>query len=424
MKNMTRENNIRCDLAVIGAGPAGMMAALRAAEAGCDVLLIERNAEPGKKLLITGKGRCNITNDSDRETFLANIPRNPKFLFSALSKFDAADTVGFFETRGVPLKTERGNRVFPKSDRAADIRNAMVGAIRQAGVTILRGRVSTIKPQKNQRFEVFLGDQIVDCKAVVLATGGLSYPATGSTGDGYRLAGDLGHGVSRLRPSLVPLVAEGDFCASCQGLSLKNAGLRLIKDGREIYSDFGELLFTHFGLSGPMALSASAHIDFFDGPEWQVVIDLKPALDQAKLERRILSDFQKNLNRNFVNSLDELLPQKLIAPMVELTGIDPRIKVNSITAPMRRRLIECIKALRVSIKDFRPIEEAIITSGGINTSEINARDMQSKLVPGLFFAGEIIDVDGYTGGFNLQIALSTGHLAGSMAGVYCNGKTP
>ena len=409
------------EIAVVGGGPAGMMAAIRGAESGKSVALIERNQSPGKKLLITGKGRCNITNACDRDTFLDNIPRNPKFLYAAISRFNSSDTIAFFESKGLPLKTERGNRVFPRSDKAADINRVLVGGMEKAGVQTIRGRASEIILRDGRVSGIRIGERSISCKTVIIATGGLSYPLTGSTGDGYKMAKALGHTIFEPRPSLVPLTAKTDFCAECQGLTLKNIGLTLCgeKSG-VVYTDFGELLFTHFGLSGPVALSASAHISGFDKENWYILIDLKPALDAKKLDDRILRDFKENINRDFINSLDALLPQKLIGPIVGLSGIDPRIKVHSIAREMRERFAGLLKALRVDLMGFRPIDEAIVTSGGINTSEISSKDMQSKLVPGLFFAGEVIDVDGYTGGFNLQIALSTGNLAGIMAGRYCD----
>jgi predicted Rossmann fold flavoprotein len=409
------------DIAVVGGGPAGMMAAIFAAEAGKKVALIERNTAPGKKLMITGKGRCNITNACDLEEFLANIPRNPKFLYAAVSRFGPTDTMDFFGSEGVPLKIERGNRVFPQSDKAADICRALTNRMERTGVKIIRGRVSELLRKDGKISGLMMGERELPCKAVVLATGGLSYPLTGSTGDGYKLAKALGHTVTEPRPSLVPLVEKSDFCAECQGLTLKNVKLTLCSEKRgTVYTDFGELLFTHFGLSGPIALSASAHIESFQGDNWYVLIDLKPALDEKKLDERILRDFKENINRDFINSLDALLPQKLIAPLVSRSGIDPRVKVHSITKEMREGFGKLVKALRIDLKSFRPIDEAIVTSGGVSTGEINPRDMQSRLVPGLFFAGEVIDVDGYTGGFNLQIALSTGSLAGIMAGRYCD----
>ena len=402
---------------VIGGGAAGMMAAISAARAGAEAIVIERNDRCGKKLRITGKGRCNVTNDCSVQEFLQNVPSNPRFLYSAMGRFDTQDTKDFFENEGVPLKVERGRRVFPVSDSAEDIVKALVSACRSSGVKIAQGRVTSLIIEdgcavgvKTER-EEYRGD------AVIIATGGKSYPRTGSDGDGYSLAKAAGHTVTRLLPSLVPIVSDSKICASLQGLSLKNVSLCIAEkeSGKRIYEDFGEMLFTHFGLSGPMVLSASAHIPDISSGKYEALIDLKPALDEKTLDARLLSDFSKYANKDFANSLSDLLPQKMIPIIISLSGIDPRKKVNSITKEERKNLAAVIKRLRISLCGFRSITEAIITKGGVSTSEINPKTMESKLCPGLYFAGEVIDVDAYTGGYNLQIAFCTGVLAGESA---------
>ncbi len=402
---------------VVGGGAAGMMAAIRAAENGAVVYLFEKNDRMGKKLRITGKGRCNLTNDCDRNEFLSNVPTNPRFLYAALSAFSTEDTKSFFEELGVPLKTERGKRVFPQSDRAGDVVAALEKRCRALGVTILHERVSRLLIEDGRVQGVVTNHQTAEGDAVILCTGGVSYPKTGSDGDGHRMAGQAGHTVTPLRPSLIPLVEQGRLCASMQGLSLKNVSLRMVdlQTGHPVYEDFGELLFTHFGLSGPMALSASAHLTDVGERLYEAQIDLKPALDAQRLDARLLSDFAKYQNRDFANALNDLLPQKMIAPMVELCEIDPRKKVNSITREERERLLSHLKCLRIRICDLRPIHEAIITRGGVDVREIVPKTMESRLVEGLFFAGELLDVDAYTGGFNLQIAFSTAVAAGENA---------
>ena len=417
MTSMTkRETDVR-RVAVIGAGAAGMMAAITAAESGADVTLFERNDRVGKKLRITGKGRCNVTNNCDNNEFLSNVPTNPRFLYASLSRFSTADTMAFFEDAGVPLKTERGKRVFPISDRAADIVSAMEKKCREAGVTLVHRRVRGLIIEDGSVVGVRYGDGEENFDAVIVCTGGRSYSMTGSDGDGYRFATEAGHAVTPLHPSLVPLVAEGKLCASLQGLSLKNVSLtiKLAQSGKAVYEDFGEMLFTHYGITGPLVLSASAHLSDIAPGKYEAYIDLKPALDEKTLDARILSDFSKYQNRDLINALDDLLPQKMIAPYIGLCGIDPRKKVNSITREEREKMVHVLKGIRVKLIGFRPIEEAIVTRGGVSVKEIDPKTMQSKLVEGLYFAGEVLDVDAYTGGFNLQIAFSTATVAGTSA---------
>lgn len=417
MTFMTKKETDTRRVAVIGAGAAGMMAAITAAEAGAEVTLFERNDRVGKKLRITGKGRCNVTNNCDNNEFLANVPTNPRFLYASLSRFSTADTMAFFEDAGVPLKTERGKRVFPISDRAADIVGAMEKRCREAGVKIVHRRVRGLQLAEGKICGLCYGETEEEFDAVIVCTGGCSYSMTGSDGDGYRFATDAGHTVTPLHPSLVPLVAEGKLCASLQGLSLKNVSLtiKLAQSGKEIYEDFGEMLFTHYGITGPLVLSASAHLSDIAPGKYEAYIDLKPALDEKTLDARILSDFSKYQNRDLINALDDLLPQKMIAPYIGLCGIDPRKKVNSITREERERMVSVLKGIRIKLVGFRPIEEAIVTRGGVSVKEIDPKTMQSKLVEGLYFAGEVLDVDAYTGGFNLQIAFSTATVAGTSA---------
>lgn len=403
-------------VAVVGGGAAGMMAAISAANMGADVTLFERNDRLGKKLRITGKGRCNVTNDCDRDTFLSNVPTNPRFLYSALAAFTTADTKAFFEGLGVPLKTERGNRVFPVSDKAIDIVVAMKNAVRDAGVHVINERVTSLLLREGGVCGVYTTHPY-EFDRVIVCTGGKSYPLTGSDGDGYKLALQAGHSVTKLLPSLVPMTCKGSECRAMQGLSLRNVGL-VIKDnatGKAVYRDFGEMMFTHFGLTGPMILSASAHLPDIAPDKYTAYIDLKPALDEKTLDARLLSDFAKYHNKDFANSLGDLLPQKMIDVVISRSGIDPHKKVNSITAQERRELISLLKGFAVSLQGFRPIDEAIVTKGGVSVGEIKPASMESRLVSGLYFAGEVLDVDAYTGGFNLQIAFSTGHLAGESA---------
>ncbi len=420
MKSMTKNPTDALRIAVIGGGAAGMMAALTAAGCGAEVTLYERNDRMGKKLRITGKGRCNVTNNCDRNEFLQNVPTNPRFLYAALSRFSTEDTMAFFEGLGVPLKTERGKRVFPQSDKAGDIVAALERACRDAGVTVVHRRVGSLLTEGGAICGLVYGNESATYDAVILATGGKSYPLTGSDGDGYRMARELGHTVTDLHPSLVPLVAEGNLCASMQGLSLKNISLciKQKENGRTVYEEFGEMLFTHYGLSGPLVLSASAHLSDIAPGKYEAVIDLKPALDEKTLDARLLSDFSKYQNRDLINALDDLLPQKMIAPFIRLSSIDSRKKVHSITREERECMVRLLKGIRIPLKGFRPIDEAIITRGGIKVGEVNPKTMESKHISGLYFAGEILDTDAYTGGFNLQIAFSTAVLAGEAAAGY------
>jgi predicted Rossmann fold flavoprotein len=404
-------------VAVIGGGAAGLMAAYSAARYGARVTLFERNDRCGRKLAITGKGRCNVTNDCSVEELLQNVPTNPRFLYSALGRFDTSDTKAFFEERGVALKVERGRRVFPVSDRAEDIVRALVGACKEMGVSICYERVTALRIENSELLGLVTEKNSYDAEAVIVCTGGKSYPRTGSDGDGYALARSAGHSVTPLLPSLVPICSESKLCPTLQGLSLKNVSLSVVRkqDGKEVYSDFGEMMFTHFGLTGPMILSASAHIPDIAEGKYEARINLKPALDEKTLDARIVSDFSKYSNKDFLNALGDLLPQKLIPVIVSLSGIDARKKVNSITKEERRALCEVIRCLRIPLSRFRPINEAIITKGGVSVKEINPKTMESKLCRGLYFAGEVIDVDAYTGGYNLQIAFSTATLAGESA---------
>ena len=406
---------MKTDVIVVGGGPAGMMAAISAAEGGASVLLLEPNERLGKKLNITGKGRCNLTNNCGLEEFLGSVPRNGRFLYSAYACFSSADVMAFFGELGVPLKTERGGRVFPVSDRAFDISGALERRLKRLKVSIRRDRVQslTIREGVLQGVQGEREDYAADC--VIVASGGVSYPLTGSTGDGYLLAEQAGHTVVEPRGSLVPLCAAGGLCPSLQGLSLKNAVLRVYENNKKIYSDFGEMLFTHFGVSGPMILSASAHMRHFGRKSYRLEIDLKPALDESALDKRLLSDFSKRANSDFLHSLDDLLPRKLIEPFVDLTGINPRQKVHDLTKEQRRRVLTLLKAFPIEIKGPRPAAEAIVTSGGVTVKEVNPSTLESKILPGLYFAGEVLDVDAYTGGFNLQIAWCTGRLAGQSA---------
>lgn len=399
---------------VIGGGAAGMMAAYFAACGGAEVYLAEKNDFCGKKINITGKGRCNLTNLCDVSEFIKNVPTNPRFLYKALNNLSPEDTMTLFEGFGVPLKVERGRRVFPVSDKAADVSTALKNACADAGVKIIHGKVSGINVKDNAVASVsFSGGKVLACDGCIVATGGASYPRTGSDGDGYRFAKSLGHTVIPLSPSLVPLVTEEPWCAQCMGLSLKNVNLSFYRDGKELFNEQGEMLFTHFGVSGPLVLSASAHLGDCVGVKG--IIDLKPALDFEMLDKRILRDFAETKNKDFANSLSDLLPQKLVPIVVQQSGIPPHKKVNSVTKEERRALAELIKGLKLTVTGKRPIDEAIVTAGGVSVKEINPSTMESKLISGLFFAGEVIDVDAYTGGYNLQIAFSTGALAGENA---------
>jgi predicted Rossmann fold flavoprotein len=399
------------DIIIIGGGAAGCFAAVNAARYGKTVLVFEKNEKLGRKLRITGKGRCNVTNNSSAEEHMRNIPVNPRFLYSSFASFDAECTMNFFEELGVPLKTERGNRVFPVSDNANDIADALAHEMKNLGVKVIQKRVTKILTENGAVCGVKAGGEEYRCNSVLIACGGKSYPATGSTGDGYTLAQELGHTVTELKPSLVPLTSPDRFCAELMGLSLRNVTLTLYDREKPIYSELGEMLFTHFGLSGPLVLSASSHIRDMQPDRYSIKIDLKPALDAEQLDARIQRDFAENLNRDFINGIRKLLPAKLIPVAVKLSGIDPEQKVNGITKEQRRKFGELLKAFPVRVSGFRPIDEAIITSGGVSVKEISPKTMESKLVPGLFFAGEVIDVDAYTGGFNLQIAFSTAYAA-------------
>lgn len=391
-----------------------MLAAGTAAQNGLRVCLLEKKDRPGRKLLITGKGRCNLTNACDVQTFIASVPSNGRFLYSAVTQFTPQDTIRFFEALGVPTKVERGNRVFPQSDKSADIVDALTNFVKRNGADLVTGEAKRLLLKGNtvQGAQLADGTQI-SAKNVVVCCGGASYPATGSTGDGYRLAKQAGHTVTPLRPSLVPLVVSGDECREMMGLSLKNSSITVIdtKKKKTVYTDFGEMLFTHFGVSGPMILSASAHMRDMEPGRYHILIDLKPALSIEQLDARLQRDFEQNHNRDFANSLSALLPRKMISVMVSKSGIPPETKCNQITKEMRRSFADLLKSYELQVTAFRPIEEAIVTSGGVKVSEINPKTMQSKLVNGLYFAGEVIDVDAYTGGFNLQIAFSTGRLA-------------
>lgn len=399
------------DTIIIGAGAAGCMAAITAARMGKSVLMFEKNERIGRKLRITGKGRCNVTNNCTPQELMNNIPVNSRFLYSAFSCFDSQDAMNFFEELGVPLKTERGNRVFPVSDNAEDIVNALDRELKRLGVKIIHEKVQQIICEDGVCRGVQAGGKEHIANSVLIACGGKSYPNTGSAGDGYRFAEELGHTVTPLKPSLVPLVSPDKYCADMMGLSLRNVTLRLYDGEKLLYNELGEMLFTHFGVSGPLALSASSHIREMVPNRYKLLIDLKPGLSPEQLDARIQRDFAENINRDFINAVRKLLPAKLIPVAVKLSGIAPEQKVNGITKEQRRAFGELIKAFPVRISDFRPIDEAIITSGGISVKEINPKTMESKLVPGLFFAGEVIDVDAYTGGFNLQIAFSTAYSA-------------
>ena len=400
-------------IAVIGGGAAGMMAAGTALSYGAEVTIFESTDRLGKKLAITGKGRCNVTNNCTREEFLENVTKNSRFLYAALSAFSCEDTMTFFESMGVSLKTERGRRVFPESDKAIDI----VNALREysSGARVIHHKVSAIT-NEDGRFTVTAGGKSHIFDKVIIATGGKSYPLTGSDGSGYKLAMRLGHSVTELTPSLIPLTSHSPLCRDMQGLSLKNVKIS-IKDeaDRVLYTDFGEMMFAHFGVTGPVILSASAHIRDYDISTLRLCIDLKPALDEKTLDARLLSDFSKNANKDLINALGDLLPSKMIEPYIALSGVDGRKKVNSITKEERRALLDTLKSFEIALDGYRPIEEAIITSGGIEVKEITPKTMESKLVDGLYFAGEVIDVDAYTGGYNLQIAFATGYLAGKSA---------
>ena len=435
---------------VIGGGPAGLVSAISAATENNEVIVLEKMKEPGRKLLITGKGRCNITSSLPMEDFIKNIPGNGKFLYSAFNNFTNEDIIKLLKEQGVNVKIERGQRVFPVSDKAIDVRDALINKAKKLGVKIITNtKVENIITKKNEQVYIannsaenieknieekdiaegveFLLNgkkEYIKCNKVILATGGKSYPGTGSTGDGYEIAKKLGHTITKIVPSLVPLEAKEDsleVCKKLQGLSLKNVNVKFMdtEKNKVIYEDFGEMLFTHFGLSGPTILSGSAHLlryknleELLKSGKIKIIIDIKPALSIEKLDERILRDFSTEKNKMFKNSLDALLPKKMIDTIIELSNINPNKKVNEITKKERENLVNLLKKFAITIKGFRPIEEAIVTAGGVTIKEINPKTMESKIINGLYFAGEIIDVDAYTGGFNLQIAYSTGYTAG------------
>lgn len=399
---------------VIGAGAAGMMAAGVAAQLGASVTIIEKNQRVGRKILITGKGRCNVTNNCDEQTFIQNVPVNGRFLYSAINSFNSQDVMSFFENLGLNLKTERGNRVFPVSDRAMEVVDTMHAFVTDNGCKIVNDSAKALITENGEVIGVKCESDTYYADSVIVCCGGKSYPLTGSTGDGYILAKQAGHTITELKPSLVPLESNNPDCKAMQGLALKNVSLKIVDKNskKAVYSDFGEMLFTHFGLSGPMILSASSHIRDIADNKYLAEIDLKPALSAEQLDKRLQHDFTENSNKDVSNSFSKLLPRKIIVPVLKRWGIAFDRKCNSITKEERRQLVEILKCFTVEISGFRPIEEAIITSGGVKTSEINPKTMESKLIKGLYFAGEIIDCDAYTGGFNLQIAWSTGHLAG------------
>ena len=402
---------------MIGGGAAGMMAAGTAAERGLKVLLAEPNPRLGKKLRITGKGRCNVTNNCSVRELMANVPTNPKFLYSAMTAFPPEDAMVFFEEIGVPLKTERGNRVFPQSDSANEVADRLADWLAAQGVSFLHNRIRDILTKEDGAVCGVTTDKgDIPCGAVIVCTGGVSYPATGSTGDGFAMAGRLGHSIRPVRGSLVPLESPDDFCREMAGFAPRNVTVTVLEDGKAIYQELGEMLFSHFGLTGPLILSASAHMRRFGERNYQILIDFKPALDEEKLDERILRDFAKYSNRDFGNALTDLAPRSLIPVLVRLSGIPAHTKVHSVTREQRRTLVSLLKAFSVNVSGSRPVSDAIVTSGGVDVKQVNPRTMESKLVSGLYFAGEVLDVDAYTGGFNLQIAWATGRCAGMAVG--------
>lgn len=404
---------------VIGGGPAGMMAAYQAASCGAEVTVFERNPFAGKKLRITGKGRCNVTNDCTRETFLASVLTNPKFLYSAAAKFTAADTMAFFEEAGVPLKTERGNRVFPVSDKAVDIAHALEKRCRSAGVAFRFGCRVTEIAKADPGYALCIADGTAErtesCDRVIVATGGVSYPATGSDGDGHRMLAGLGIPVTPLSPSLVPVETKEDV-SEMMGLSLRNVTLTVTRGGKTVFSEMGEMLFTHFGVSGPLVLSASANMQKGSVADYRFSIDLKPALDRETLDKRVLSDLAKYAHKDLINAMDELLPKSLIPYFIGASGVSGRIKAGELTREQRLRLVELCKALPLTPTKFRPMAEAIVTHGGVSVKAVNPATMELRDLPGVYVCGELIDTDAYTGGFNLQIAFSTACIAGKSAG--------
>ena len=411
---------------IIGGGAAGMMAAITSAEQGNNVTILEKMDSLGKKLLITGKGRCNITNSAEMAEFMNNIPENSKFLYSAFNSFNNQDIIDFLNKQGVATKVERGGRVFPVSDKAQDVLDAFLKRLKQLNVKIITNfEVTKILTEHSNAIGVQgKNNEKILADKIILTTGGKSYPITGSTGDGYKLAQEVGHTVTSIKPSLVPLTCSGkskELCQQMQGLSLRNVAIKVKSEYKVIYQDFGEMLFTHYGLSGPIILSSSAILiryknidELLKQNKIKISIDLKPALDEEKLDSRILRDFEELKNKQFKNGLDKLLPRKMIEPLIQLIGINPEKRINEITKEERRNIVKTLKNLELTVNGFRPIEEAIITSGGISIKEINPKTMESKIIKGLYFAGEIIDLDAFTGGFNLQIAWSTGYVAGKM----------
>lgn len=412
---------IKYDTVVVGGGPSGLIAAAGCALRGKNVIIIEKNRLAARKLLITGKGRCNLTNNSDNDNFLKNVVTNSKFMYSSINEFDCQDTINLFESMGVPLKEERGSRIFPISDKSLDIVNSLIKYTRKSGARIIRGVVSDIL-KKEDRFLINYTSSSDDninkiySKSLVIATGGCSYPLTGSTGDGYLFGRNLGHTIVKIKPSLIPVEIKENFVKQLQGLSLKNTKLSLIhkiseEKNKKIFSGIGELMFTHFGITGPLVLSASSNIRNIHD-DYKFELDLKPGLSDQKLDIRLIRDLSKNLNKDVINSLYELLPKKIIPTILKLSNIDYNVKCNQITKDMRNNIISNIKRMSLTYKKLRPIDEAIITCGGIDVKELNPKTMESRLVDNLFFAGEVLDVDAYTGGYNLQIAFSTGYVAG------------
>ena len=413
---------------VVGGGPAGMMSAIASAEKKNEVIIIEKMNSLGRKLLITGKGRCNITSSLDMSEFIKNIPGNGKFLYSAFQNYTNLDIINFLKNQGLQIKEERGNRVFPITDKSQDVLNCFIKKLKELHVKIIYNtEIKEILVDDTNNTKTVIGvktnkDIIYNAEKVIIATGGKSYPLTGSTGDGYKMAENIGHHITKIEPSLVPLnILEVGICRNLQGLNLKNTKIKILdkENGKTIYEDFGEMIFTHFGVSGPIILSSSAHLvrykdikEKFRNNKIEILIDLKPALSEEKLDNRILRDFSNLRNKQFRNSLNDLLPHKLIDVIVSRSGINPKKRVNEINKKERKNLVKLLKNFNLTIKGFRPIEDAIITSGGIDVKDISPKTMESKLVDNLYFAGEIIDVDGYTGGFNLQIAYSTGYTAG------------
>ena len=402
-----------CDLVVIGGGPAGMMCAYQAAAGGHSVIMLDGNRQLGRKLRITGKGRCNLTNNCTVRDFMQNIHGDGRFLYSALNRFSPADVMAFFEDHGVPLKTERGARVFPCSDRADDIADCMVHLCESVGVNTVRTRADSVLLTDGAVSAVHTPEGTISCRAAALCSGGLSYPLTGSDGAGYRMACAIGHTLTPTRPSLVPLESDDAFCRDLQGFSLKNVTLRVYEDDKLIFRELGEMLFTHFGVSGPLVLSASAHMRQVSSCTYRLEIDLKPGLDEEKLDARILRDFAAQPNKTLANLMPGLTGRSMAPVVLSLAGVDGSIPVNTVTHAQRAAIRQVLKAFPVSVSGTRSVDEAIVTAGGISTKEVNPRTMESKIVPGLYFAGEILDVDAYTGGFNLQIAWATGYTAGT-----------